>query len=275
MTHRSTSGPIDVTFTDEEIIADLVYPGARGGGPVSATIAPPGALAGATRTRTITWQDPMASAAAGAELNGDRLHAQAGGRRAAAAADRGAAEHAAGRDRARATRSSRARPGEEHYNPIGVVHGGYAATLLDSALGCAVHTTLDRGEAYTTLTLEVKMVRPITADVELVRAEAEVLYRGRRQATAQAKLIDAATGKLLAHGDGDLHDPRRLAGLVERQADQQPDAEAAGALADVLAPRVPGGAGDVEVGPRHVVHELLEERARVDRPGLALRRRRS
>ena len=91
-------------------------------------------------------------------------------------------------------------PGEEHYNPIGVVHGGYAATLLDSSLGCAVHTTLERGEAYTTLTLEVKMVRAITADVELVRAEAEVLYRGRRQATAQAKLTDAGTGKLLAHG---------------------------------------------------------------------------
>jgi len=91
-------------------------------------------------------------------------------------------------------------PGEEHYNPIGVVHGGYAATLLDSALGCAVHTTLARGEAYTTLTLEVKMVRAITADIDLVRAEGEVLYRGRRQATAQAKLTDGATGKLLAHG---------------------------------------------------------------------------
>jgi uncharacterized protein (TIGR00369 family) len=91
-------------------------------------------------------------------------------------------------------------PGEEHYNPIGVVHGGYAATLLDSALGCAVHTTLDAGEAYTTLSLEVKMVRAITSEIELVRAEAEVLYRGRRQATAQAKLTDAASQKLLAHG---------------------------------------------------------------------------
>ena len=53
-------------------------------------------------------------------------------------------------------------PGEEHYNPIGVVHGGYAATLLDSALGCAVHTTLEAGAAYTTLSLEAKFVRPIT-----------------------------------------------------------------------------------------------------------------
>jgi acyl-coenzyme A thioesterase PaaI-like protein len=63
-----------------------------------------------------------------------------------------------------------------------------------------VHTTLDAGEAYTTLSLEVKMVRAITVETPLVRAEGEVLYRGRRQATAQAKLTDAATGKLLAHG---------------------------------------------------------------------------
>ena len=91
------------------------------------------------------------------------------------------------------------RPGEEHYNPIGVVHGGYAATLLDSALGCAVHTTLDAGEAYTTLTLETKFVRPITGDTGLVRAEAEVVHRGRRQATAEAKLIAVSSGKLLAH----------------------------------------------------------------------------
>ena len=70
-------------------------------------------------------------------------------------------------------------PGEEHYNPIGVVHGGYAATLLDSALGCAVHTTLPAGVGYTTLGLEVKYVRPITRDTGRVRCEAEVLHRGR------------------------------------------------------------------------------------------------
>ena len=90
-------------------------------------------------------------------------------------------------------------PGEEHYNPIGVVHGGYAATLLDSAMGCAVHTTLERGAAYTTLSLEVKMVRPLTAEIEKVRAEGEVVYRGRRQATVAARLL-SADGKLLAHG---------------------------------------------------------------------------
>src|SRR5262249_27193950 len=91
-------------------------------------------------------------------------------------------------------------PGEEHYNPIGVVHGGYAATLLDSALGCAVHTTLPAGVAYTSLGLEAKFVRPITRDTGSVLCEAEVLYRGRRQATASASLKSAGENKLLAHG---------------------------------------------------------------------------
>jgi uncharacterized protein (TIGR00369 family) len=91
-------------------------------------------------------------------------------------------------------------PGEEHYNPIGVVHGGWAATILDSALGCAVHTTLPAGVGYTSLGLEAKYVRPITRDTGRVLCEAGVLYRGRRQATAEASLTAAGSGKLLAHG---------------------------------------------------------------------------
>ena len=89
-------------------------------------------------------------------------------------------------------------PGEEHYNPIGVVHGGFMATLLDSVAGCAVHTTLALGEAYTTQTLEVKNLRPLTRDTGAVRAEGTVEYRGRRQATANARLYAEETGKLLA-----------------------------------------------------------------------------
>jgi uncharacterized protein (TIGR00369 family) len=152
-----------------------------------------------TRTRTIEWEDPMASAAAGAGMKGiDYMRALAAGvvppPPIAVLLNMRPVEVEPGHALFEGA------PAEEHYNPIGVVHGGYAATLLDSALGCAVHTTLDLGEAYTTLSLEVKMVRPVTAEVELVHAEAEVLYRGRRQATAQAKLTDAATGKLLAHG---------------------------------------------------------------------------
>jgi uncharacterized protein (TIGR00369 family) len=91
-------------------------------------------------------------------------------------------------------------PGEEHYNTIGLVHGGYTATLLDSALGTAVHTTLPAGVGYTSLGLEAKYVRPITRDTGRVRCEANVLYRGRRQATAEATLTAADSGKLLAHG---------------------------------------------------------------------------
>jgi len=91
-------------------------------------------------------------------------------------------------------------PEHRFYNPLGSVHGGYAATLLDSALGCAVHTTLAPGESYTTLSLEVKYARPITVDTGTVRVVGEVEQRSRRQATASARLTAVATGKLLAHG---------------------------------------------------------------------------
>lgn len=152
-----------------------------------------------TRTRTLSWEEPRAVAAAGAEMAGiDYMRALAAGELPAppiaVLMNMGPTEVEPGRA------VFEGQPGEEHYNPIGVVHGGYAATLLDSVLGCAVHTTLEPGVGYTTLSLEVKMVRPVTAEIEKVRAEGEVLYRGRRQATAQAKLTDAATGKLLAHG---------------------------------------------------------------------------
>ena len=95
-------------------------------------------------------------------------------------------------------------PGEEHYNPIGVVHGGYAATLLDSALGCCVHTTLPAGVGYTSLGIEAKFVRPLTRDTGRVICEARVLYRGRKQATAEARLTSEESGKLLATGTSTL-----------------------------------------------------------------------
>ena len=89
-------------------------------------------------------------------------------------------------------------PQFRHYNPIGVVHGGFAMTLLDSALGCAVHTTLTKGEAYTTLEVKVNLVRPLTKDTGLVTAEGRILYRGRTLATAEGDIKDKA-GKLYAH----------------------------------------------------------------------------
>ncbi len=91
-------------------------------------------------------------------------------------------------------------PGPQHYNPIGTVHGGFAATLLDSALGCSVHSTLPAGAAYTTLDLAVKFVRPITAQTGEVRCEARVAHAGRTVATADAQVVAVASGKLLATG---------------------------------------------------------------------------
>jgi len=91
-------------------------------------------------------------------------------------------------------------PAEYLYNPIGVVHGGYAMTLLDSAMGCAVQSTLGVGERYTTLELKTNFVRPITLDTGRVRSEGLVLHRGTTIATAEGKLIAIESGKLLAHG---------------------------------------------------------------------------
>jgi len=82
-------------------------------------------------------------------------------------------------------------PGEHAYNPIGTVHGGYAATLLDSACGCAVHSRLTAAQAYTTLELKVAYHKPITKDTGLLRAEGRVLSLGRRAAFAEARLTDA------------------------------------------------------------------------------------
>ena len=88
-------------------------------------------------------------------------------------------------------------PSERVYNPIGSVHGGYAATLLDSACGCAVHSLLTAGQGYTTLELKVSYLRPITHQTGLVTAEATVVKMGGRAAFTEAKLMDAR-GALLA-----------------------------------------------------------------------------
>ncbi|MGD0135320.1 MAG: PaaI family thioesterase [Bryobacteraceae bacterium] len=94
-------------------------------------------------------------------------------------------------------------PGEHAYNPIGTVHGGYTAALLDSACGCAVHSRLTAAQAYTTLELKVAYHRPITKETGRVRAEGLVLSFGRRVAFAEAKLTDAQ-GKLYASATSTL-----------------------------------------------------------------------
>lgn len=153
----------------------------------------------ASRSLTLTWQDPVASAEEGMQLSGiEYMNAVMNGEippaPIAVLLDMGPVEIEEGRV------VFSGMPGEEHYNPIGVVHGGFAATLLDSALGCSVHTTLPKGAAYTSLGLEVKYLRPITRETGRILCESKVTYRGRRQAAAEAHLTSAETGKLLASG---------------------------------------------------------------------------
>jgi uncharacterized protein (TIGR00369 family) len=157
----------------------------------------------AIRSRTLEWSDPVATAAAGAEMSGlDYLHAVIAGELArppiSVTMNMSVVELGEGRA------VFAGEPGEEHYNPIGVVHGGYAATILDSALGCAVHTTLPAGIGYTSLGLEVKYLRPIERDTGRILCEGTVVHRGRRQATAEARLTVEETGKLLATGTSTL-----------------------------------------------------------------------
>lgn len=90
-------------------------------------------------------------------------------------------------------------PAEYHYNPIGVVHGGMAATILDSCMSCCIQTLLPAGVAYTTVELKVNFVRPLLLTTGEVRAEGRVIHQGRTVATAEGRVTDAA-GKLYAHG---------------------------------------------------------------------------
>lgn len=89
-------------------------------------------------------------------------------------------------------------PKIRHYNPLGSVHGGWFATLLDSAVGCAVHTTMPVGKSYTTAELKINIVRPLTERIPLVRAIGTVIHGGNRMATAEGRLV-GPDGKLYAH----------------------------------------------------------------------------
>lgn len=90
------------------------------------------------------------------------------------------------------------RPQRKHYNPLGIVHGGWFAAILDSAVGCAAQSILPPGKAYTTLELHLNFVRALTDAVPLVRAEGKVIHAGRQVATAEGRLV-GPDGKLYAH----------------------------------------------------------------------------
>jgi len=149
------------------------------------------------RTLTVSWEDPHAATSEGMRLDGlDYLRGMIEGGfprpPIAALLDFRLAEAEAGHAVFVCT------PGEQHYNPLGVVHGGLACTLLDSAMGSAIHTTLKAGTAYTTLELKVNLVRAVTRETGPLRCEGKIVHRGRQTATAEGRLVDAA-GKLYAH----------------------------------------------------------------------------
>ena len=150
------------------------------------------------RTHTITWEDPKRLAEAGRDLPGIQfLKKIASGQLPAPPIARlmNFALEEVEEGRAIFT----AVPTEYHYNPIGVVHGGLAAALLDSALGCAIHSTLPARAGYTTLETKVNFVRAMTAETGQVRCEAKVIHVGGRTATAEGRIVDHK-GKLYAHG---------------------------------------------------------------------------
>ena len=152
-----------------------------------------------TRSRTITWEDPVAAAENRAHLSGlDHLLAIRAGEipppPIATLLGFDLVEAQEGRAVFAVT------PQEFHYNPIGVVHGGLAATLIDSATGCAVQSTLPPGVLYTSLEVKANFARPIMRDTGRLLCEGTIVHRGRTIATAEARVVAEAGGALLAHG---------------------------------------------------------------------------
>jgi uncharacterized protein (TIGR00369 family) len=152
-----------------------------------------------TRTRTVEWEDPLETASARLDLSGlDHLRAIRDGRVApppiAALMGFDLVEVEEGRAVFAVV------PEEFHYNPIGVVHGGLAATMLDSATGCAIQSTLPAGVLFTTLELKVSFARPMTRDTGPVRCKASIVHRGKSVAMAEGRVVAEETGKLIAHG---------------------------------------------------------------------------
>jgi uncharacterized protein (TIGR00369 family) len=149
------------------------------------------------RERTVAWDDPLVGARAARTMSGmDYLHAMMRGEfpPPPIAMTLGFTLDTVEEGRA----VFGVEPAEFHYNPIGMVHGGVAATLMDSAMGCAVHTRLPAGVGYTTLEMKVNLLRAITMDTGPVKCEGTLIHLGRTTALAEARMTDAA-GRLLAH----------------------------------------------------------------------------
>jgi uncharacterized protein (TIGR00369 family) len=150
------------------------------------------------RTRTFSWQDPAAGVAAGRARSGiELLQAIVEGSLPPPPIAELLGMSVIEVQEGRAVFALD--PAEWMYNPIGSVHGGVAATILDSCMGCAVHTLLPAGVRYTTSDLHVRYSRGMTVDTGRVLAEGKVVHAGRRMATAEGQLTEQETGKLIAH----------------------------------------------------------------------------
>jgi len=149
------------------------------------------------RTRTFTWDDPLEMAAAIKSLSGlERMQHVIAGTLPTPPMARLMDIRLVEASKGRAVFEGE--PAEYHYNPIGMVHGGFAATILDSAMGCAVHTMLAAGVGYTTLEFKINLVRAVQVSTGKVRGSATVLHCGRTTAIADGRLEDAQGG-LYAH----------------------------------------------------------------------------
>jgi uncharacterized protein (TIGR00369 family) len=150
------------------------------------------------RSRTYHWRDPMLSAGAARQMSGlDFMLAILRGEIPIAPIGATMGFELVEVEHGRVVFAGE--PQEFHYNPIGVVHGGLAATALDSALGCTVQTTLPAGTGYTTAELHINYVRAMTVKTGRVTCEGKIIHSGRQMAIAEARLIDAG-GKLYALG---------------------------------------------------------------------------
>ena len=150
------------------------------------------------RTRTFSWADPLITAQAAGELSGlEAVRAIMNGELPPPPIASLLDFEIVRVERGRVIFALE--PAEWMYNPIGSVHGGIASTLLDSALGCSIHTMLDAGARYTTSDLHVRFVRPMRADTGRVLADCHAVHVGRRLATAEGKLVAEDGGTLFAH----------------------------------------------------------------------------
>jgi uncharacterized protein (TIGR00369 family) len=151
----------------------------------------------ADRTRTFTWDDPLLMASAIQQLSGlERMRQVIAGTLPPPPMARLMNIRLIEAVQGRAVFEGE--PAEYHYNPIGMVHGGFAATLLDSAMGCAVHTMLPAGVGYTTLEFKINLVRALQTSIGRVRGVGTVIHSGRTTAIAEGRL-ESANGTLFAH----------------------------------------------------------------------------